>query len=236
MKINCIVVDDEPIARDLLKSYIADVPSLHLAQSCGNAFEATEALMKHEVHLIFLDINMPRLSGMSFYKSLSNPPYVIFTTAYSEYALEGFEVNATDFLLKPFSFERFYNAVSRVITQQKPLIKYDDRDFILLKADKKMHRIHLSDIFFLEGLGDYVKVHLVDSFLVVHDRLKNILALLPSSFQRIHKSYVVSIQKVKFIDGNMVNIGEHELSIGQTYKEEFLNALSGLQNGRGKGE
>lgn len=227
MKINCLIVDDEPIARDLLRKYIADVPALNLVSSCQDAIEATEVLMKEDVDLLFLDINMPRLSGMNFYRSLSNPPAVIFTTAYPEYAIEGFEVSATDYLLKPFSFERFYKAVTRILESVESNGTVQDENTILLKADKKIHRIKTSEILYIEGLGDYVKVHLMDHSLVVHDRLKNLLDKLPSFFLQIHKSYVVSVNKVKFIDGNMANLGKLELPIGQTFKEGFLHALMG---------
>jgi DNA-binding LytR/AlgR family response regulator len=225
MKINCIIVDDEPVAQDLLKKYVSDVPALRLLQVCSNAFEATEALMQHEVHLIFLDINMPRLSGMQFYKSLSNPPAVIFTTAYSEYALEGFEVDAADYLLKPFSFERFYHAVNRILDKLKNSRPEKEEGHILLKADKKIHRVKLSDILYLEGLGDYVKVHFSGSFLVVHDTIKDLLELLPGTFLRVHKSFVVSLGSINYIEGNMTKVGERDIPIGQKYKEEFLVAL-----------
>lgn len=226
MKIKCIIVDDEPVARDLLKKYIADVPVLELVASCQDAFEATEILMNNDIDLLFLDINMPRLSGMSFYKSLNNPPAVIFTTAYSEYAIEGFEVSATDYLLKPFSFERFYQAVTRILESIKPVSSDKDEGTILLRADKKIHRVKLSEIVYLEGLGDYVRVHLADHSLIVHDRLKNLLEKLPASFLQIHKSYVVSLHQVKYIDGNVANLGDTEIPIGQTFKDGFLKALS----------
>lgn len=225
MKVNCIVVDDEPIASDLLEKYIRDVPALRLVQVCRNAFEATEALMQHDVQLIFLDINMPRLSGMKFYRSLSNPPAVIFTTAYPEYALEGFEVDATDYLLKPFSFERFYQAVTRLLARQTPERATGEMEFILLKADKKLHRVNVSEILFVEGLGDYVKVHLPDAFLVVHDTLQHIQESLPVNFVRVHKSFLVAVGHVQFIDGNMAGVGNREIPIGLKYKEDFMAAL-----------
>lgn len=225
MKVNCIIVDDEPIARDLLKKYILDIPALRLVKECSNAFEATEVLMEQEVGLIFLDINMPRLSGMAFYRSLSNPPAVIFTTAYSEYALEGFEVEATDYLLKPFSFERFYQAVNRVLEKQGSPGQKAGEEYILLKADKKIHRIKISEILYIEGLGDYVKVHLPASFLIVHDTLQHIHDILPDAFVRVHKSYVVSTNHIQFIDGNVASLKEKEIPIGLKYKEDFLNAL-----------
>lgn len=225
MKINCIIVDDEPIARDLLKKYIRDLPSLRLVAECSNAFEASEALMQHEVRLIFLDINMPRLSGMKFYRSLTHPPAVIFTTAYPEYALEGFEVDASDYLLKPFSFDRFFQAVNRVMERSATRNPVQEGKYILLKADKKVHRVRLQDILAIEGLGDYIKVHLDGSFLVVHDTLKNILDALPDSFFRVHKSWVVAIDRIEYIDGNTIKTVAFEVPVGLKYKEKFLGAL-----------
>ncbi len=225
MKINCIVVDDEPLARDLLEKYIRDVPALHLVALCNNAFEATEVLMQHEVHLIFLDINMPKLSGMKFYRSLVQPPAVIFTTAYPEYAIEGFEVDATDYLVKPFSFERFYQAVGRVLEKLKLNAPVSDKRYILLKADKKVHRVRTDDILFAEGLGDYIKVHFKNSYLVVHETLKDFQDSLPDTFLRIHKSWVVSIDHIEYIDGNMAKIKAFEIPIGLKYKDAFMQAL-----------
>jgi DNA-binding LytR/AlgR family response regulator len=230
MRINCIVVDDEPLARDLLEKYIRDVPALQLVALCNNAFEATEALMQHEVHLIFLDINMPKLSGMKFYRSLAHPPPVIFTTAYPEYAIEGFEVDASDYLVKPFSFERFYQAVGRVLEKRKKNTTASNERYILLKADKKVHRVRMNDILFAEGLGDYIKVHLKDAFLVVHNTLKNFTDALPESFIRVHKSWMVSIDHIEYIDGNTAKIKEFEIPIGLKYKDEFMQAL-GDRNG-----
>lgn len=227
VSINCIIVDDEPVARELLQKFVADVPVLNLLRSCSNAFEAAEVMMQQEVQLIFLDINMPRLSGMSFYKSLSKPPAVIFTTAYPQYALEGFEVDATDYLLKPFSFDRFYKAVSRVQEKlEKPVIRPDE-DYILLRADKKIHRIKLADLLYLESMGDYVKVHLKGSYLLVHERLKHMIKLLPQDFIQVHKSFVLPIGNVQYIEGNMVRINDQDIPIGSTYKELFLQALAG---------
>lgn len=225
MKLNCLIVDDEPMARDLLKRYVRDVPALYLAGECSNAFEASEALMDREIHLMFLDINMPRLSGMKFYRSLASPPAVIFTTAYPEYALEGFEVDAVDYLLKPFSFERFYKAVNRVMEKFREEPEPALGDFILLRADKKIHRVKLSDIRFIQGLGDYIKVKVGGEFLIVHDTLRNILETLPDSFIRTHKSWVVSVQHIEYIEGNTVLMGKDEIPIGLKYKEEFLAAL-----------
>jgi len=225
MKVNCIIVDDEPAACDLLEKYVRDVPALNLVKVCSNALEATEVLMENEVQLIFLDINMPRLSGMKFYRSLTSPPSVIFTTAYPEYALEGFEVDAVDYLLKPFSFERFYQAVLRVLERLKPEQLKPVDDSILLRSDKKLHRVKISEIYCIEGLGDYLKIHLSDNYLVVHDTIKNILEALPDSFLRVHKSWVVSVGHIKYLEGNIAKAGKFEIPVGMKYKDDFLLAL-----------
>ncbi len=229
MTINCIIVDDEPVSQDILKKYVEDTPTLKLMKVCNNAFEASEALMQYQIDLIFLDINMPKLSGMKFYKSLNNPPYVIFTTAYPEFAAEGFEVDAIDYLLKPFPFDRFLKAVNRAIDRiAKPNTNSTSEEFILLKADKKLHRINLSDISFLEAMGDYVKVFYNDSFILVHDTLQRLLDQLPEKdFIRIHKSYVISISNISYVEGNQVKIGDHEIPIGQTYRDNFLERIKG---------
>lgn len=224
MTINCIIVDDEPVSQDILKKYVADTPTLNLVQVCNNAFEASEALMQNTIDLIFLDINMPKLSGMTFYKSLKNPPYVIFTTAYPEYAAEGFEVDAIDYLLKPFPFDRFLKAINRALERIAQLrIKTVSEEYILLKADKKLHRINLSTISHLEALGDYVKVFYQNSFILVHDTLQRLLDQLPvKDFIRVHKSYVISTSNISYVEGNQVKIGELEIPIGQKYKDDLM--------------
>lgn len=227
MTINCIIVDDEPVSQDILKRYIDDTPSLNLMQVCNNAFEASEALIQYKIELIFLDINMPKLSGMKFYKSLNNPPYVIFTTAYPEFAAEGFEVDAIDYLLKPFPFDRFLKAVNRAIDRIVKLEKQTEvGKYILLRADKKLHRINLSDILYLEAMGDYVKVFYNDSFILVHDTLQSLLDQLPEEeFIQIHKSFIISTGNINYVEGNQVKIGEYEIPVGPKYKDELLNFL-----------
>ncbi len=228
MTINCIIVDDEPVSQDILKKYVADTPALNLMQTCNNAFEASEALMQYKIDLIFLDINMPKLSGMKFYKSLNNPPYVIFTTAYPEFAAEGFEVDAIDYLLKPFPFDRFLKAVNRANDRISKLEnKSTPGEYILLKADKKLHRINLSDISHLEALGDYVKVFYNDSFILVHETLQRLLDQLPETeFIRIHKSYVISTGNISYVEGNQVKIGAYEIPIGQKYRDGFMDFIN----------
>jgi len=224
MKIKCLIVDDEPAAREILQQYTADDSRLEAAAVCSNAFEAADVLQEEKIDLLFLDINMPKLSGLAFYKSLSRPPAVIFTTAYPEYAVEGFEVEADDYLLKPFTFERFYKAVSKVINKNAE--SRGDRDFILLNAEKKMFKINIDDINYLEAQGDYVNVCLKDRQLLVHDTLQNMQKQLPENrFERIHKSYVIALDKFDYIEGNMLVCGKKYLPIGSTYRESFLNKI-----------
>ncbi|MTI31502.1 LytR/AlgR family response regulator transcription factor [Xanthovirga aplysinae] len=224
--ISCLIIEDEPAAQDILKKYINDNPNLYLVQCCNNAIEALEILNNAEIQLIFLDINMPKLSGLQLYKSLSNPPKVIFTTAYPEYALEGFEVDAVDYLLKPFTFERFLKAVQKYISlSSKEPIKQSE-PFILLKADKKIHKINFEDIFFLEAKGDYVKVTFSNTFILVHSTLQALQAQLPNhQFIRIHKSFIISLNHLDIIEGNMAKLKDYSIPIGQIYKISFLEMI-----------
>ena len=218
MKITCIIIDDEPSSQNVLKSFIGRIDYLELTNVCNDALEALDYLKNNAVDLLFLDINMPQLSGISFYKSLLNPPKVIFTTAYSEYALEGFELEAIDYLLKPFSFERFVKAVSKIKN-----LNDDKSEHIIIKSDKKLHQIKFDDIIFVEGLGDYIKVHLKDSFLVTYKTLKDMKKALPSSiFIQVHKSFIINKNKVDYIEGNLAIINSNKVPLGQTYKKEFL--------------
>jgi DNA-binding LytR/AlgR family response regulator len=225
MIIRCVIVEDEPASQEVLRKYIADMPVLELVSVCSNAIEANTIIRNHNVDVMFLDINMPRMSGLDFYKSLTNPPRVIFTTAYPEYAVSGFEVNAVDYLVKPFSFERFVKAVNKF---QDALVSSETQtsDFIMLNADKKMHKVNLDDILYIEGMGDYVKVHTKLLTVIVHTTLQKIQQELPPrQFYRIHKSYLISLQHLNFIEGNMAIVNKQGIPIGQTYRNEFLTML-----------
>lgn len=225
--IKCLIVDDEPLSRQVLKGFASDHPDLELAGECKDALEAMSFLEKHEVDLLFLDINMPKLSGVNFYKSLQKKPEVIFTTAYSEFAVEGFELNAIDYLMKPIAFERFIKAIQKVkdkLGQNNSSIP--NQDYIMLKADKKMYRTSFEDILFCEALGDYVKVHLSDKVLIVTTTMKKLLTELPEQiFLRTHKSYIINKTKVEYIEGNQIKIGEGLVSIGQSYRDEVMRVL-----------
>lgn len=223
-KISCIIVEDEPVSQDILKAYIADYPSLELFAVCGNAIEAMEKVRSLSPDLLFLDITLPKISGLDFYKSLSDPPMVIFTTAYPEYAVNGFEVNAVDYLVKPFPFDRFLKAVNKA--QDVLTGRSEAEGFILLQADKKIHKVNHSEILFAEAMGDYVKVHLHDKMLIVHMTLQKLQEQLPQkNFFRLHKSFLISLSKLEYIEGNMAIIRKHEVPIGQTYRTAFLSVL-----------
>jgi two-component system LytT family response regulator len=226
--ISCIIVDDEPLAVEVLENYVARLPKLESLGSYGDAFQAMEALRQQPVSVMFLDINMPGLSGLSLARSLSDPPLLVFTTAYAEHAVEGFELDAVDYLLKPISFERFVQAVEKVsrALQQKPASR--EEGHLLVRADKKLHRVAWKDILYIEALGDYVKVHLQgqDKPLVSKARLKNLEQKLPeTAFLRIHKSYLCGWRFVQYLEGNRLQVGDHLLPVGQTYKEKLLERL-----------
>jgi DNA-binding LytR/AlgR family response regulator len=219
----CIIVEDEPVSQELLASYISNIKELQLVATCNNAIDAGEHLRTHPVDLLFLDINLPRLSGTAFYSSLVNPPAVILTTAYPEYAVEGFELNAVDYLVKPFGFDRFMKAVTKYLTLQKP----EPVSYIILEAGKKTHKVELADITFVEAMGDYVKVRIKDDSLVVHQTMSRLMEQLPvQMFRRIHKSFIISINRMEFIEGNTVVVDGNRIPIGQTYRSELLSALN----------
>ncbi|WP_347921936.1 LytTR family DNA-binding domain-containing protein [Pontimicrobium sp. SW4] len=227
MTINCIIIDDEPSSQTVLKSFIADVPFLKLVTTCNNAIEANTLLSNTtSIDLLFLDINMPKISGLSFYKSLQHPPDVIFTTAYSQYAIEGFEVNAIDYLLKPFSFERFLTAVNKVVEKRTNSIKNDVEEFLIFKSNKVLHKVAPDDILYVEAFGDYVKIHQVENYILTNSTFTNILKQLPKQFVRCHKSFAINLKKMNSLAGNVITIGDKTVPIGQTYKSDFLKSLN----------
>lgn len=221
--IRCLIIDDEPLAREVLESYVEDLPSLVLVASCEDAMEALDWLNQEPVDLLFLDINMPKLSGINFYKSLSNRPKVIFTTAYSDHAVEGFELEAVDYLLKPFSFERFVKAVNKV---KKDRPDHQQVDFIMLKVDKKTHKVNFDRIQYFESIGDYVKLHLKEGkTLIISETLRKLEELLPKAFLRVHKSYIIALDQLEYLEGNQAKIGETKIPIGQSYRDKVNTLL-----------
>jgi len=228
LNIHCIIIDDEPVSQDILKRYITDTPQLKLVGVCNNAFEAQALLLEEEVQLMFLDINMPKLSGMSFFKSLMNPPLVIFTTAYPEYALEGYEVDAVDYLLKPFSFDRFIKALNKAVQRLRTIEKPTGQEgFAMLRADKKIFKVPINAITHLEAMGDYVKVFYDNSVILVHDTLQNLLQEIGSKeLVRVHRSWSVSLKHISYMEGNTVMIGDRGIPVGKGYKEAFLKKFN----------
>lgn len=224
-KATCMIVEDEPVSQELLRKYIQDLPQLDLVSVCSNAIEAGDELRKQKVDLLFLDINMPRLSGTDFYSTLVNPPAVIFTTAYPEFAVNGFELNAVDYLVKPFPFERFVKAVGKFLDQHRASDL--SQSFIALVADKKTHKVNFQDIDFIEAMGDYAKVRTKDKTLIVHQTLQKLGDQLPQkNFRRIHKSFIISMNKLEYVEGNMAIVSAQKIPIGQTYRTEFMERLS----------
>ncbi len=225
MNINCIVVDDEPIARDILKTYIEQVPYLTLVASCEDAFEAMQVLNTKDIDLIVLDINMPRLTGFDMLRSLKKYPAVIITSAYPEYALEGFELSVTDYLLKPFLFSRFVQATEKVVnrTGETSVVATEEDRFIMVKSDKKLTKVFFDEISYVEAYGNYIFIHREQDKIMSKQTLANFETQLPAGrFVRIHKSYVVSVKAVKYLEGNEVSVGTKKLPIGKVYREGAL--------------
>ncbi len=243
--IKVIIVDDEPLAQDVLETYIEKIPELKLVGKCSNALEANELLKQETVDLMFLDIQMPQLTGIDFLKTLSKPPLVIFTTAYSNYAVEGFELNALDYLLKPISLERFMKSVNKAAEQIDLLRKEgsspassedsssggDSGEYIFVKADKKLVKVNFQEIIYIEGLKDYVIIRMDNQRVITLQTMKSLEDKLPlNKFKRIHRSYIVNIDKINAIVGNMIEVLEKgqakHLPIGKNYRDELLEMIN----------
>ncbi len=224
--VNCLVVDDEELARTLLENYISRLPHLNLVEKCANPLDALNALEENEIDLLFLDIQMPEMTGIDFLKSLQQKPKVIFTTAYSEYAIEGYQLDVVDYLLKPFSFERFVQAVNKAVDLLSQKSDSPEKDYLLVKADHKVHKIKFEDIRYIQSMREYVAYFLPKGKILALNSLKRLEEELPSDqFIRIHKSYIIPIQKVTTLEGNMVHLGNEKLPIGNLYKEEVLKRI-----------
>jgi len=227
---NCIIVDDEPLARDIIESFVEKVPYLKLICSCANAFEASAAIQENNIDLLFLDIQMPDINGLKFLETLEYQPYVIFTTAYSEYAIEGYEKNAVDYLLKPIAPERFLKAVNKAkdLFDMKNSQAFDaERDFMFIKVEYQTIKVRFEDIIYIEGLKDYVKIYTKKGMMMTLLNVKGILEKLPQKdFVRIHKSYVVSIPNIEKIERSRIVYGEKRIPIGDAYKELFLARIN----------
>jgi DNA-binding LytR/AlgR family response regulator len=234
-KITCLAVDDEPPALEVLKKFITSVHTLELAATCSDAIEALNILQSKPVDLIFLDIKMPELLGTDFIRALKNPPKVIFTTAYRKYAIEGFELDAVDYLLKPISFDRFLKAVSKIMqtplsetkpedeTQNK---KTDSNGYISFRSDRKMIKVALSDILYIESIKDYIKVVTVTNTVITKQSISSVEEMLPAEmFVRIHRSYIVALNKIESYNNELVWIAKQELPISRMYRHEVGKTL-----------
>ncbi len=229
--LKCIIADDEPIARQILENYVADIPYLTLLASCANAFEVMEVLQRDTIDILLLDINMPKLSGLSLLKTMQQKPNVIITTAYPEYAVEGFELSVTDYLLKPFSLERFLKAISKVQQLVQPNLtipettEEDIPKTLFVKSDKKIIKIDLMEISHIEAYGNYIKIF-TDTMVLTPQTLTEFLEKLPSNFLRIHKSFAINFNQLKLIDGNQVLLqNETKLPIGKSYRKIILDEI-----------
>lgn len=222
MVTKCIVVDDEPLQQEILKDYIAEVPWLELRGQFSNGTEVVDFLNTNPIHLIFLDINIPGINGVDLMKRLVNPPPVIFTTAYPEYAVEGFNLDAVDYLLKPISFGRFSKAIEKY-QHSFAFPKSEPVDSILVKSDKKEYRIKISSIVHIESMGDYVRLVTENQGIITHGTLIQFLTLLPAEhFCRIHKSYIINLDRIDYFEGNCISAGGKKFPVGKAFLEGFL--------------
>ena len=234
MQINCIIIDDEPLARKGLKEYITDVDFFILAGEYDNAVAAAEQISRGEVQLLFLDIQMPKITGLDFFKSLQHAPPVIFTTAYPQYALEGFELNALDYLVKPISFERFLKAALRakefyeVRTVNAAEVNQQSArpDYFFIKADNKLVKLFFNEILFAEALQNYVVIHTGDKKYITYLTFKSVEEYLPSErFIKTHKSFIIAAEKIDSIEANDIKIGQHHIPVSRNLKEEVMEKL-----------
>lgn len=240
--IKILIVDDEPLAQDILESYIGKLAGFELVAKCNNALEAFGIISKSHVDIMFLDIDMPEINGLDFFKSLKNPPNVIFTTAHSNYAVESYDLNAVDYLLKPISFERFMKSINKTLALINNTYKEADNtavqvksdntgQIIFVKSDSRHVKINLAQLSIIEGFKDYVKLWINNDKIIVHSTMKNFedqLAQYPY-FLRVHKSYIVNVNHITEIDGNVIRIAGQMVAIGNTYKEDVHKFLNGYK-------
>lgn len=234
MKYSCMIVDDEPIAIRVVRNHLQNFPNIEIAGECSNAIEALDFLMQKPVDLMFLDIQMPQITGLELIRNLQHPPLVIFTTAYRDFAVEAFDLDVVDYLLKPFSLARFAKSIGKFVQQMSEKNNgfhhpetNPTPEYILIKADKKIYKIDLNDLVYLESMGDYVNVYTPTEKITTKERISNLNEKLPANqFLRIHRSYVVSIRRIDAILTGCIEIANKKLPVGRNYKEQvetFLN-------------
>ncbi|GAA4274696.1 LytTR family DNA-binding domain-containing protein [Aquimarina gracilis] len=231
-KISCIVVDDEPTAREIIVEHLSKIDQIAVVATCTNALEAFNSISNQKVDLIFLDINMPEISGISFAKSINKSIKIIFTTAYREYAIDGFDLHAVDYLLKPISFERLLNAVTNYFeVHHKPQSleskESNTTDFIFVRSDRRMKKINFSDILYIESYSDYLKIHCESSVIVTRETISTIESKLPlQHFMRTHRSFIIAIPKIDSFSNEEITLGKKSIPISRNYKSEVLERLN----------
>ncbi|MEN8121785.1 MAG: response regulator transcription factor [Bacteroidota bacterium] len=231
--IQCLIVDDEPVAREILENHLNKIGAVKIVGSCKNAIEAFNFINSQKIDLIFLDINMPDISGLSFAKSINKNIKIIFTTAYREYAVDGFDLQAVDYLLKPISFERLLQAINKYLDEQIHVsvdannkIVNESSDFIFVRSDRKMIKINFSEINYIESLSDYIKIYLINKTVVTRETITSTEVKLPKKdFIRTHRSYIVSISKIDLFTNEYVELNKKVIPISRTYKNDVLNRL-----------
>ncbi|WP_223034192.1 LytR/AlgR family response regulator transcription factor [Hanstruepera marina] len=229
--INCLIVDDEAIAREVISSHVSKIDNIKIVASCSHAMEAFNIIRSHDIDLVFLDINMPDISGISFAKSINSNIKIIFTTAYRDYAVEGFELQAVDYLLKPISFERLLKAVNTYFevyknTPQESLKPQETNEFMFVRSDRRMIKIDFNAIIYIESYSDYIKIHLPKETIVTRETITAIEAKLPTTdFLRIHRSFIVSIAHIASFTNEHVVVGNQALTISRSYKKDVLKIL-----------
>ncbi len=234
--IQCIIVDDERIAREILENHLRKIDTIQIVASCKNAIDAFNIINSNKIDIIFLDINMPEISGLSFAKSINKNIKIIFTTAYREYAVDGFDLKAVDYLLKPISFERLLQAVNKFFDESIPIhnevkeeLIHEKSDFIFVRSDRKMIKIDFSEINYIESLGDYLKIHLTDKIVTTRETITNIEVKLPKKdFLRIHRSFIVSLNKIESFTNEFVEINKKAIPISRSYKKDVLRRLENV--------
>jgi DNA-binding LytR/AlgR family response regulator len=233
MKTRCLIVDDEPLARELIRGHIQKLENFEVVAECDNAMKAMDSLRSHHVDLMFLDIKMPQMTGIDFLKTLKKPPKVIITTAFSQYALDGFELDVVDYLMKPVTFERFFKSINKFFqSSATDTVEIEggnginEEAFIYVKENKKIIKIYLKEIHFIEGLNEYIRIHTDNRRVVVKSSLHSIEERLPSEqFIRIHKSYIISIPRIRAFNATTIELENAKLRIGRNYKNQVFSAL-----------
>lgn len=229
--INCLIIDDEAVAREVIASHLSKIKNINVIASCSTAMEAFQYISTSEIDLVFLDINMPEISGIAFAKSINKNIKIIFTTAYRDYAVEGFELQAVDYLLKPIAFERLLKAVNTYFdvyleAQKAPANQSDENSFMFVRADRTMTKIDFNQIIYIESFSDYLKIHLSDKTVVTRETISAIDAKLPKTqFLRIHRSYIIAVSRIESFTNEHVTIANTALTISRSYKEEVLKTL-----------